>query len=82
MCTTGQGATLYQRHFDIQEDNSRSHIIVEIYCLMVRKLHTLEFRTVACTQTKLTCIKRESFFMRLYPIFNLVKFLRNVEISL
>jgi hypothetical protein len=30
ICTIGQGATLYQRHFDIQEDHSRSHIIVEI----------------------------------------------------
>jgi hypothetical protein len=48
--------------FDIQVYHSRRHVIVEIVDHIVRKPHTLQYRAMTCTETKLTFIKQVSHF--------------------
>jgi hypothetical protein len=41
--------------FDIQENRSLRHIVIEMHGHMARKPHTPKCRAVTCTKAKLTC---------------------------
>jgi hypothetical protein len=61
---------LYQRKeaiisgfFDTQGHHCHRHFMVEIKCVVVLKRHTMKYRVVMCTETKLAYICLQSAFV-------------------